>query len=119
MVGAALVFSRVGLPDISLMGPFYAVGLVMPSCGLTRSVTAIVDGQFLLAWRFNPAGYLVTAALVVCVGRAIIGIATNRWIGLELDDPRPLLAILIVAYGALWVHQQTNAEFIINTTRSA
>ena len=36
-----------------------------PGCGLTRSTACIAQGRFDEAWRFNPAGYLVVAMLLV------------------------------------------------------
>ncbi len=36
-------------------------GLSCPGCGLTRSITSIVHGQWAAAWAFNPAGWLFFA----------------------------------------------------------
>jgi len=39
-------------------------GADCPGCGLTRSVIALVHGEFSRAWRFNPGGYFVFALIV-------------------------------------------------------
>ena len=36
-----------------------------PSCGSTRSVMAILSGQFQSAFYWNPLGYLILAGLVI------------------------------------------------------
>jgi hypothetical protein len=53
---------QLGLPPCTI---YYLTGRPCPSCGLTTSVSAILHGQFGLAWRANPMGFLIVAAAVV------------------------------------------------------
>lgn len=90
-------------------------GWVEPTCGLTRGSTAIARGDFATAWRYNPASFLVMGFAVAGVARTAIGLAAHRWVNLRLW-PRPRSwALAGVAFIALWLYQQTNAEFIINS----
>ncbi len=57
---------RVRLPgrDAPLPGVCYSqslFGVACPGCGLTRSFIALAHGNARLAWRFNPAGWLLFA----------------------------------------------------------
>lgn len=110
---AAAVFAVVGLPHLSLMHPWYAIGVVTPSCGLTRSAVAIAGGQFALAWQFNPAGFLVVAGAAGIIGRWIVGRLTGRWLGVVVPGRRLRTAIAAIAVAALWLNQQAHAAFII------
>lgn len=38
-------------------------GLPCPACGATRSVVALLHGDFVRAWQFNPIVFLVIAAV--------------------------------------------------------
>jgi len=40
-------------------------GLPCPSCGSTRSVLAILQGNFGEAWQFNPFGFLIIGLMIV------------------------------------------------------
>jgi len=40
-------------------------GIPCPSCGASRSVMSILDGQFLHAAAWNPIGYLILAGMLV------------------------------------------------------
>jgi hypothetical protein len=39
-------------------------GFPCPSCGSTRSVLAILHGDFIQAWQFNPLGFLITGMMI-------------------------------------------------------
>ena len=41
-------------------------GIPCPSCGASRSVLSIIDGQFVEAASWNPVGYLLIALLAIC-----------------------------------------------------
>lgn len=110
------LFSVFGLPPISTMGPMYSMGLVSPTCGMTRSVTAIMSGELALAWRFNPGGFLVVAVLAMLLVRWGVGRTTGRWAAVVVEDWRVPGAVVAVLTIALWVNQQMNADFVINGT---
>ena len=110
------LFSVFGIPPISTMGPMYSMGIVSPTCGLTRSVTAIMSGEFALAWRFNPGGFVVVAVLVALLARWVVGRTTGRWAAVVVQDWRVPVAVIGVLTIALWVNQQMNADFVINGT---
>lgn len=120
--GAAVVlalgklFSVFGLPPISTMGPMYSIGIVSPTCGLTRSVTAIMSGQFALAWRFNPGGFLVVVALAAMLVRWAVGRTSGRWASIVVEDWRLPVAVVVVLTIALGINQQMNADFVMNGT---
>jgi hypothetical protein len=45
---------------------FYKItGIPCPSCGSTRSVLAILHGDFAQAWQFNPFGFLIVGLMIV------------------------------------------------------
>lgn len=49
---------QLGLPPCTL---YYLTGRPCPSCGLTTSVSALLHGNFALAWRANPFGLAIVA----------------------------------------------------------
>lgn len=114
--GVALggVFAVFGLPNVSTMDLLYSRGIVTPSCGLTRSVSSIAAGNFGLAWRFNPAGFLIVGLLAFAILRWVFGRLTNRWPGVVITDWRVPVAAVVLGTIALWINQQANADFIIN-----
>lgn len=115
-LAVAAAFKVFGLPSFTTMAPLYSMGVVTPSCGITRSVTSILRGDFALAWRFNPAGFLLIGGAAGVLLRWLVGRVTGRWLGLVITDWRVVVAGVLLAVGALWVNQQANADFIINTS---
>jgi len=55
------------LPQVTACRFREFTGLPCPGCGLTRSVFAIGNGDFSLAWALNPFGYMVYAALLILI----------------------------------------------------
>jgi hypothetical protein len=62
--GTSLTFPGLGasLPEVCTMRRL--LGIDCPGCGLTRSFVALAHGDFVAAWRWNPAGLLWFAALL-------------------------------------------------------
>lgn len=115
--GTALAIALVvigGMP-FDLPMPTHAVGLVDPTCGLTRGSTALVRGDFALAWRYNPVSYLVVLFGVLGIVRAIVGSGTGRWLSVSLRLRGGGMAVGFVLLVALWAYQQRSADFIINS----
>lgn len=114
-VAVALVFAG-GLPfDIPM--PTYRFGVVTPSCGLTRGSTAIARGDFALAWRYNPASFLVIGLGAIGMARSAVGLATGRWVTVNCTRSRAAWALIIVAIPLFWLYQQSNADFIMTSRR--
>ncbi len=42
-----------------------ATGIACPSCGSTRSVISIINGNFIYALLLNPLGYIVAAIMLI------------------------------------------------------
>lgn len=120
LIGAAALAVLGGSP-VDLPMPTHAVGWVTPTCGLTRGSTAIVRGDLPLAWSYNPASFVVAAIVAVGLGRAATGRLTGRWVRLQTrTGPKAVTVASVVVIGmlaVLWVHQQANADFIINSRR--
>lgn len=111
---AALLALIGGFPLDTPM-PTHSFGWVEPTCGLTRGSTAIARGDFSLAWQYNPASYLVMAFGAVGLLRVGVGTLTHRWLRIAFSLRWAGWAIAAAAFIGLWVHQQSNAEFIINS----
>lgn len=95
--------------------PTHVVGWVEPTCGLTRGSTAIARGDLALAWRYNPGSYLAIGVGVLGTVRLVWGVVTGRWLNARCHA-RPLgWAVLAVALAVWWVHQQGNAQFVMDS----
>ena len=112
---AAVVLAIIGGFPLDTPMPTHAFGLVEPTCGLTRGSTAIARGDLALAWSYNPASFLVMAFGAAGIIRLVVGAATHRWVNVFVRPSRVGWFGLLAAFMGLWVYQQTNAEFIINS----
>jgi hypothetical protein len=68
------------------------IGLLCPTCGMTRSVVLALHGEFARAWQMAPAGPVVVAGLLaaaICLlalaalrrlGETDAAAAAGRWI---------------------------------------
>ena len=54
--------SEIPLPDVCTSKQVF--GVDCPGCGLTRGFISISHGQFLRAWHFNPASFVVYILVV-------------------------------------------------------
>jgi len=116
LVAAVVLAAMGGLPfDIPM--PTYRFGVVTPTCGLTRGSTAIARGDFALAWRYNPASYLVIGVGAIGVVRSVVGATTRRWITVNCTRSRIVWVIIGASIMAFWLYQQSNAEFIMTSRR--
>ncbi len=102
-----------GLPPIDIHGPLHYLGIMGPTCGMTRGVMWTARGDLARAWQFNPASLLVLPTMIGLTGRAIYGKITSRWLNLHIRW-RPWLwiipALLILL---LSVRQQLNVGFLL------
>lgn len=111
----AVVFALIGGFPFDTPMPTHSFGWVEPTCGLTRGSTAIARGDFALAWRYNPAAFLVMGFGLAGVVRTVLGWTTHRWVNVKLRPSPWWMAIVVVLFFALWFYQQQNADFIINS----
>lgn len=111
----AVVLALVGGLPFDLPMPTHLVRLVTPTCGLTRGSTALVRGDYMLAWAYNPLSFAVIGFGVAGVLRALLGAATGRWLNVAVVI-RPVGRILLMTAGLLlWIYQQQHAEFIMTS----
>jgi hypothetical protein len=66
---------QLGVPGCSFMA---RTGYPCPTCGLTTSVAAAVRGQLGLAWRAQPFGLVVAAALAALAAAGTAQLACGR-----------------------------------------
>jgi hypothetical protein len=114
-VAAAGLLAAIGGFPFDTPMPSHSVGWVDPTCGLTRGSTAIARGDLALAWRYNPASFLVLGFGVAGLARAAAGAATRRWWNVSLRLRWMGWVLLAVAIAALTAYQQGNADFIISS----
>lgn len=112
---SALVLALIGGFPFDTPMPTHSVGWVDPTCGLTRGSTAIARGDFALAWRYNPAAFLVMAFGLAGLVRAIAGLAGGVWLNVSVRLRRLGWGLVVAGMVALTLYQQSNAEFIINS----
>lgn len=116
-LAAAALFAVFGGLPFDLPMPTHRVGVVTPTCGLTRGSTAVIRGDFDLAWRYNPASFLVIGGGVLTLARGMAGSISRRWVTVGLPHSRIVWTLLGVAIIGFWLHQQTNADFVITSRR--
>ena len=61
------------------------VGLLCPTCGLTRSAVLALHGQWARAWRVAPGGPVFTAGLLGLAIALLLLAALERWGFAPLD----------------------------------
>lgn len=113
-IAAALLFAMSGGSPIDVPMPSHLVGVVTPTCGLTRGTTALVRGDAALAWSYNPAAFVVAALGAAGLARALIGIGLGRWFGVVVRLHLVGRAALVVGVALLWINQQSNADFVMH-----
>ena len=113
MVVAGAVLAVSGVPETPLMWPMYSLGLVLPTCGLTRGVAALMGLRVADAWQYNPASFLLVAMAALSLVRAALGVTTRHWIHLRLRPGPVVIAAVIVVVALLWIRQQGHAELLM------
>lgn len=87
---------QLGLPPCTV---YFLTGRPCPSCGLTTSVSAILHGQFALAWRANPIGFLIIATALAVALNSLLALVVGRSVRIEPNRFNLLLVVLI----SLWL----------------
>lgn len=107
-----VLLALVGLPPVDIHGPLHYLGVMGPTCGMTRGVMWTSRGDFARAWQFNPASLLVIPTMVGVTIRMIYGLS-GRWLNLDIRW-RPWLWILpAVVLILLTVRQQLHIDFLL------
>lgn len=110
---AALVMAVFGQPPYGFHGPLHYLGVMSPTCGMSRGVMWFTRGNLALAWEYNPASLLVIPAGAIAVIRAVFGRMTGRWPNLSVRRNWWLLGLLTVAVAAMTVRQQLHADLLM------
>ena len=87
---------QLGLPPCTI---YYLTGRPCPSCGLTTSVSAILHGQFGLAWRANPTGFLIVAAAGAVALNSLFALLWGR--SVRIENTR--FTLLLLGLLAIWL----------------
>ena len=109
----ALFLARTGIPPLPGMGPLHRVGVVGPTCGLTRAGVALAGGDAVAALRYNPAIFLVAGGVAALLTRAGAGLLTHRWVHGSFRVSWWWAALGVASVLALWVRQQSEAGLLI------
>lgn len=108
----AVLLAVFGLPPVDIHGPLHYMGIMGPTCGLTRSVMWFTRGQLATAWEYNPVGMLVVPGAVVVMGRAGFGWWTGHWADFKVRRNRRLIALLVVGALILTLRQQLRVDLL-------
>lgn len=109
----AVTLTITGLPPFGLPMPTWSIGIVTPTCGLTRASVALAKGDLATAWAFNPAAFAVALLAAITLTRLALGTLTKRWLSISLRVSGIAWAILIAIW---WANQQLHADLIIHGT---
>ena len=107
-----------GLPRIGWHGPLYRLGYMSPTCGLTRGVQHMFQGDVFTAALFNPAAPVLVLGAAAAILRWIVGRTTGHWLGFEVEHSHravraAFLATIATLFILLWINQQLNAGFLL------
>lgn len=109
---AAILLGMLGMPPVDLHGPLHYLGIMGPTCGMTRSVARAATGDLVGAWRYNPAGLLLVAGALACIARAALGWRTGRWLNLHLAISRRGWWMIALTLVALTIRQQLHVDLL-------
>ncbi len=112
LAGVALagVLALVGLPPLGLHSPPHYLGVMGPTCGLTRGSVALARGSLAEAVRFNPASPLVLVGGLALLGRAAVGAVSGRWLDVRVHLGRAGWLLAGALGVALAVNQQLHVD---------
>ncbi|MGW8437918.1 DUF2752 domain-containing protein [Nocardiopsis sp. NPDC055879] len=110
VLGAAMAVF--GLPPVDIHGPAHYVGIMDPLCGGTRSVWAVMGGDFATSWKYNPLGVPLVVGAVGTLVRFALGLATGRWLNVHVRSWATIAVVGGTLFGLLAARQQLNAELL-------
>lgn len=112
LLGVGAAIAVFGLPPLQLHSPLRLVGMVCPLCGGTRAVRALMSGDVVTAWHYNPISFPVVVGAAALLIRQVVGAATGRWLNIRVTRPSLLWSTLAALLGALWVNQALHASLL-------
>jgi hypothetical protein len=119
-VTIATAMALFGLPPVDLHGPLHRFGIMDPLCGGTRAARYTGQGQWALAWQYNPLGIAAVLGAAAGILRAAGGLLSGHWLTARFHwTPRRRRITLIVGvalFVALAVRQQLRAELLTQDT---
>lgn len=110
---AAVLLAVFGQPPYGFHGPLHYLGVMSPTCGMSRGVMWFVRGNLALAWEYNPASLLIIPVGTVFVLRAMFGRLTGRWPNLRIRWNWWIVGLLIAAVVALTLRQQLHIDLLV------
>jgi hypothetical protein len=105
----AIRFSHTDEPEVCVFR--YLTHIPCPSCGSSRSVLALFNGDFLQAFQWNPFGYIIALILIISPVWIAIDVITKKSSLLEIYLKTELLfrkkiiaitAIILVLVNWMW-----------------
>ena len=103
-----------GLPPLDIHGPLHYLGVMGPTCGMTRGVMWTARGNLIRASQFNPASLLVIPTMILLTARAAYARLTGRWLNLALRRRSWLWAAVGVLVLLLAVRQQLAIDLLLS-----
>jgi hypothetical protein len=105
-----------GLPPVDLHGPLHRFGIMDPLCGGTRAARFTAQGEWALAWQYNPLGIAAVVGAAAATLRALVGLVSGRWLTAQLHWT-PRRRRLAVTFGiallvALTIRQQLHVDLL-------
>ena len=78
-IPAFLMLSRFGLNQELWTCPFFRfTGIPCPSCGLTRSLISLSQGDFKTSWQYHSFGVILTAIATVTIPYLLTELSLNK-----------------------------------------
>lgn len=108
----AILLAVFGLPPVNVHGPLHYLGIMGPTCGITRGVMWFTRGELATAWQYNPLSLLMVPGAVLVLGRAVYGWWTGRWLRVALRRNRWLIAIVVLGTIMLTIRQQLQGDLL-------
>ncbi len=114
LVGApvAALLALFGLPPVDVHGPLHYLGIMGPTCGVTRGVMWFTRGDFATAWAYNPVSLLMVPGAAVMLARGLHGRVTGRWLNLSVRRRRWMIVVGVAAVAALTARQQLHVDLL-------
>lgn len=112
-VAGAGLLAVFGMPPVELHGPNHQLGLMMPTCGMTRAVAAAARLDLARAVAYNPASILLMVGAIGILFRAAVGTATGRWIDGRVGRPAIWWTVTTILFVGLWINQQAHAALLM------